>query len=105
MVGPFIKRSQNTPVLSVYIHAGTNYEISVFLISLKAGGADLNLTGADVVIHYDPWWNIAAQNQATDRAHCIGQTKKATVYKPIVRHSIEKKLKLRRQNATWQSKL
>lgn len=60
MVGPFIKRSQNTPVLSVYIHAGTDYEISVFLISLKAGGAGLNLTGADVVIHYDPWWNIAA---------------------------------------------
>ena len=47
----------------------------VFLISLKAGGVGLNLTGADVVIHYDPWWNQAVQNQATDRAHRIGQTK------------------------------
>jgi len=64
----------------------------VFLISLKAGGVGLNLTGADVVIHYDPWWNIAVQNQATDRAHRIGQTKKVTVYKLIVRHSIEEKI-------------
>lgn len=46
-----------------------------FLISLKAGGTGLNLVGADVIIHYDPWWNEAAQNQATDRAHRIGQTK------------------------------
>lgn len=64
----------------------------VFLISLKAGGVGLNLTGADVVIHYDPWWNLAVQNQATDRAHRIGQTKKVTVYKLIVRHSIEEKI-------------
>jgi len=64
----------------------------VFLISLKAGGVGLNLTGADVVIHYDPWWNLAVQNQATDRAHRIGQTKKVTVYKMIVRHSIEEKI-------------
>ncbi|WP_081589704.1 helicase-related protein [Liquorilactobacillus vini] len=48
----------------------------VFLISLKAGGTGLNLTGADVVIHFDPWWNLAAQNQATDRAHRIGQQNK-----------------------------
>lgn len=67
-------------------------EVPVFLISLKAGGVGLNLTGADVVIHYDPWWNIAAQNQATDRAHRIGQTKKVTVYKLIVRHTIEEKI-------------
>ncbi len=64
----------------------------VFLISLKAGGVGLNLTGADVVIHYDPWWNLAVQNQATDRAHRIGQTKKVTVYKLIVRKSIEEKI-------------
>ena len=64
----------------------------VFLISLKAGGVGLNLTGADVVIHYDPWWNLAVQNQATDRAHRIGQTKKVTVYKLIVRRSIEEKI-------------
>lgn len=67
-------------------------ETPVFLISLKAGGVGLNLTGADVVIHYDPWWNIAAQNQATDRAHRIGQTKKVTVYKLIARHSVEEKI-------------
>ena len=65
----------------------------VFLISLKAGGVGLNLTGADVVIHYDPWWNIAVQNQATDRAHRIGQTKKVTVYKMIVKGTIEEKIK------------
>ena len=64
----------------------------VFLISLKAGGVGLNLIGADVVIHYDPWWNVAAQNQATDRAHRIGQTKKVTVYKLIARHTIEEKI-------------
>ena len=64
----------------------------VFLISLKAGGTGLNLTGADVVIHYDPWWNIAAQNQATDRAHRIGQTNTVTVYKLIVKDSIEEKI-------------
>jgi len=67
-------------------------EVPVFLISLKAGGVGLNLIGADVVIHYDPWWNIAAQNQATDRAHRIGQTKKVTVYKLIVRHTLEEKI-------------
>lgn len=64
----------------------------VFLISLKAGGVGLNLIGADTVIHYDPWWNIAVQNQATDRAHRIGQTKKVMVYKLIVKNSIEEKI-------------
>ena len=52
----------------------------------------MNLTGADVVIHYDPWWNQAVQNQATDRAHRIGQTKKVTVYKLIARNTIEEKI-------------
>lgn len=66
--------------------------IPVFLISLKAGGTGLNLIGADVVIHYDPWWNQAAQNQATDRAHRIGQTKTVTVYKLIVKGTIEEKI-------------
>ncbi|MDO4293042.1 MAG: DEAD/DEAH box helicase [Eubacteriales bacterium] len=66
--------------------------VPVFLISLKAGGVGLNLTGADVVIHYDPWWNLAVQNQATDRAHRIGQTKKVTVYKMIASHSVEEKI-------------
>lgn len=64
----------------------------VFLISLKAGGTGLNLTGADVVIHYDPWWNVAAQNQATDRAHRIGQTRTVSVYRIIVKDSIEEKI-------------
>lgn len=66
----------------------------VFLISLKAGGTGLNLTGADVVVHYDPWWNVAAQNQATDRAHRIGQTRAVTVYKLIAKDTIEEKIQL-----------
>ncbi len=70
----------------------------VFLISLKAGGTGLNLTGADVVIHYDPWWNLAAQNQATDRAHRIGQTRQVTVYKLILKDTIEERI-LDLQNA------
>lgn len=66
--------------------------VNVFLISLKAGGTGLNLTGADVVIHFDPWWNVAAQNQATDRAHRIGQTKVVSVYKLIAKDTIEEKI-------------
>lgn len=61
----------------------------VFLISLKAGGTGLNLTAADIVIHYDPWWNRAAQNQATDRTHRIGQEKVVTVYQLITKDTIE----------------
>lgn len=61
----------------------------VFCISLKAGGTGLNLTAADIVIHYDPWWNLAVQNQATDRAHRIGQTNVVSVYKLIVKGTIE----------------
>lgn len=67
-------------------------ETPVFLISLKAGGTGLNLVGADVVIHYDPWWNQAVQNQATDRAHRIGQTKVVSVFQLIVKDSIEEKI-------------
>ena len=67
-------------------------EVPIFLISLKAGGVGLNLTAADTVIHYDPWWNPAAENQATDRAHRIGQTKQVFVYKLIVAGSIEEKI-------------
>lgn len=66
--------------------------ISVFLISLKAGGTGLNLTAADIVIHYDPWWNVAAQNQATDRAHRIGQDKQVTVFKLITKGTIEENI-------------
>lgn len=64
----------------------------VFLISLKAGGTGLNLTAADVVIHYDPWWNTAAQEQATDRAHRIGQKHVVTVYKFITKGTIEENI-------------
>lgn len=73
-------------------------EVPVFLISLKAGGTGLNLTAADIVIHYDPWWNVAAQNQATDRAYRIGQEKPVTVYKLILKDTIEENL-LKLQNA------
>ena len=64
----------------------------IFLISLKAGGTGLNLTGADMVIHYDPWWNPAAEDQATDRAHRIGQKHKVTVIRMITRGSIEEQV-------------
>ncbi|MGN1298020.1 MAG: DEAD/DEAH box helicase [Clostridia bacterium] len=67
-------------------------EIKVFLISLKAGGTGLNLTGADMVIHYDPWWNISTENQATDRAYRIGQKNNVQVYKLITKDSIEEKI-------------
>ena len=67
-------------------------EADVFLISLKAGGTGLNLTGADVVIHYDPWWNVAAQNQATDRAYRIGQTKGVQVIRLIASDTVEERI-------------
>lgn len=72
-------------------------DIPVFLISLKAGGTGLNLTGADVVIHYDPWWNTAARNQATDRAYRIGQTKGVQVFDLIAADTIEERIVLLQQ--------
>lgn len=66
--------------------------IPVFLISLKAGGAGLNLTGADTVVHFDPWWNPAVEDQATDRAHRIGQTRVVTAYRLVARGTIEEKI-------------
>jgi superfamily II DNA or RNA helicase len=72
----------------------TNATIPVFLISLKAGGVGLNLTGADTVIHFDPWWNPAVEDQATDRAHRIGQTRVVTSYKLITRDTVEEKILL-----------
>ncbi|HVZ35793.1 MAG TPA: DEAD/DEAH box helicase, partial [Polyangiaceae bacterium] len=69
-----------------------NAEVDVFLISLKAGGTGLNLTSADTVIHYDPWWNPAAQAQATDRAHRIGQTRPVFVHQLIVAGSVEERM-------------
>ena len=69
-----------------------NPNVKVFLISLKAGGTGLNLIGADMVIHYDPWWNMSAENQATDRAYRIGQKNNVQVYKLITKNSIEEKI-------------
>lgn len=82
------------------VNAFNQDKTPVFLISLKAGGTGLNLTAASIVIHFDPWWNMAAQNQATDRAHRIGQKQVVTVYKLIVKNTLEEKiLKLQEQKA------
>ncbi len=67
-------------------------EVPLFLISLKAGGRGLNLTSADTVIHYDPWWNPAVEDQASDRAHRIGQTKSVFVYKLIAADTVEERI-------------
>jgi SNF2 family DNA or RNA helicase len=74
------------------IEAFQQGDAKVFLISLKAGGVGLNLTAADVVIHYDPWWNPAVERQATDRAHRIGQDKPVFVYKLITEETVEEKI-------------
>jgi SNF2 family DNA or RNA helicase len=71
-----------------------NEDIRVFLISLKAGGTGLNLTSADVVIHFDPWWNLSVEDQATDRAHRIGQKHVVEVIKLIAKGTIEEKILL-----------
>jgi SNF2 family DNA or RNA helicase len=80
-------RDRRTPVKDFQ-----NGKLQIFLISLKAGGVGLNLTKADTVIHYDPWWNPAAENQATDRAYRIGQEKPVFVYKMIARGTVEEKI-------------
>jgi len=67
-------------------------ERDIFLISLKAGGTGLNLTGADVVIHYDPWWNPSVMDQAADRAHRYGQEKAVQVFNIVAKDSIEEKI-------------
>jgi len=67
-------------------------KVPLFLISLKAGGTGLNLTAADTVIHYDPWWNPAVENQATDRAYRIGQAKPVFVYKLVTVGTVEEKI-------------
>ena len=89
---PFVRLSGETRDRETPISRFQNGEVPIFLISLKAGGVGLNLTAADTVIHYDPWWNPAAENQATDRAHRIGQTKHVFVYKLIAAGSIEEKI-------------
>ena len=74
------------------VRAFESGEVPLFLISLKAGGRGLNLTSADTVIHYDPWWNPAAEDQASDRAHRIGQTKSVFVYKLIAADTVEDRI-------------
>lgn len=78
--------------MSIVKEFNTNKEISVFLVSLKAGGTGLNLVGADTVIHYDMWWNPAIESQATDRVHRIGQKKSVSVYKLVTLDTIEEKI-------------
>ena len=68
-------------------------DVNVFLISLKAGGTGLNLTGADIVIHFDPWWNLSAENQASDRVYRIGQKNNVQIYKLITKDTIEEKMR------------
>jgi SNF2-related domain/Helicase conserved C-terminal domain len=82
-------QSQNRDAL---IERFTSGEVALFLISLKAGGVGLNLTQADTVIHYDPWWNPAVETQATDRAHRIGQTQQVMVYKLVTQGTIEQRI-------------
>ena len=80
------------------VNAFNQDDVPVFLISLKAGGTGLNLVGADVVVHVDPWWNAAAQNQATDRAHRIGQKRTVTVFRLICKNTIEEKIAEMQEN-------
>ena len=91
----YFKLVGDTPVnkrIEMVEDFNNNKDIKVFLISLKAGGTGLNLTSADVVIHYDPWWNVSSENQATDRAYRIGQKNSVQVYKLITSNSIEEKI-------------
>ncbi len=88
----YVKLTGQTQDRQAPIEVFQNGEAPLFLISLKAGGVGLNLTAADTVIHYDPWWNPAAENQATDRAHRIGQDKAVFVYKLITEGTVEEKI-------------
>jgi SNF2 family DNA or RNA helicase len=89
---PYVELTGSTTNRQKPIDSFERGDVDVFLISLKAGGAGINLTSADTVIHYDPWWNPAAQAQATDRAHRIGQRKPVFVHKLIVGGSVEEEM-------------
>ncbi len=89
---PYVLLTGQTTDRATPIAKFQNGEVPLFLISLKAGGTGLNLTAADTVIHYDPWWNPAVENQATDRAHRIGQDKKVFVYKLMTVGTVEEKI-------------
>lgn len=91
----YFKLVGNTPVskrIEMVDEFNNNKSVKVFFISLKAGGTGLNLTSADVVIHYAPWWNISSENQATDRAYRIGQKNSVQVYKLITSNSIKERI-------------
>ncbi|WP_019614767.1 DEAD/DEAH box helicase [Psychromonas ossibalaenae] len=88
----FVKLTGQTRNRTEVIDKFQSGDVPVFLISLKAGGVGLNLTAADTVIHYDPWWNPAVENQATDRAYRIGQDKPVFVYKLICEHTVEERV-------------
>jgi SNF2 family DNA or RNA helicase len=88
----YVKLTGQTRKRDEVIAAFQNGEAPLFLISLKAGGVGLNLTAADTVIHYDPWWNPAVERQATDRAHRIGQDKPVFVYKLVAADTVEEKI-------------
>jgi superfamily II DNA or RNA helicase len=89
---PFVVLTGKTTDRASVVRRFTGGDVPVFLISLKAGGTGLNLTAADTVIHYDPWWNPAVERQATDRAHRIGQHKHVFVYKLIGAGTVEEKI-------------
>jgi SNF2 family DNA or RNA helicase len=81
-----------SPSSALHPQLGAAAAPPVFLLSLKAGGTGLNLTAADTVVHFDPWWNPAAEAQATDRAHRIGQTRVVTSYKLVASGTVEEKV-------------
>ena len=89
---PFVELRGDTRDRAEPVRSFEAGEVPLFLISLKAGGRGLNLTSADTVIHYDPWWNPAVENQASDRAHRIGQTKSVFVYKLIATDTVEERI-------------
>ena len=87
-----LQGSTPKPVRAELVRRFNSGEADVFLISLRAGGTGLNLTAADIVIHYDPWWNVAAQNQATDRAYRIGQRRDVLVYRFVTAGTFEERI-------------
>jgi SNF2 family DNA or RNA helicase len=89
---PYLQLTGSTRNRQALVDRFQSGEIPLFLISLKAGGTGLNLTAADTVIHYDPWWNPAVEDQATDRAHRIGQDKPVFVYKLVTENTVEEKI-------------
>ena len=89
---PWVKLTGQSQRRDAIIEQFTSGQVPLFLISLKAGGVGLNLPQADTVIHYDPWWNPAVENQATDRAHRIGQTQSVWVIKLVAQGTIEERI-------------